>query len=179
MGYAISWLAVRGTSESDVLAALGLEKTEHVEKGGVPEGEWCSARLGQWTLVWSDSFEPARFTKAVPKLKGEMVICSVEEHVMFISAAAFVDGLLSWRIIHDAQQGANHLSVEGNPPAAFARIQAEEFARAKEADDVDYVFEIPARTAQEVVGFRHDAKSTAAFENLQVISKPKPWWKFW
>jgi hypothetical protein len=113
MGYAISWLAIRGSSEPAVLAALGLEKTGETED--VPESNWCSTRVGEWILIWCNSFEPARFVDAASRIKGEAVICDVEEHVMFVSATAFVGGVPNWRIVHDAQQAHDHLTVEGKP----------------------------------------------------------------
>ena len=177
MGYAISWLAVRGSSEPAVLAALGLQKTGETEE--IPKTDWCSTHVGDWILIWSNSFEPLRFIDAAAKLKGEAVICDVEEHVMFTSATAFSGGAPSWRIIHDAQQAYDHLTVVGKPPESLIRIQAEEFARAKEDRGVDFVFEIPIRMAQETVGFRHDANLGIVFDKLRVISKPNPWWRFW
>ena len=177
MGYAIGWLAIRGSSEPAVLAALGLEKTG--EKEAVPESDWCSTRVGEWILIWSNSFAPARFVDAASRIKGEAVICDVEEHVMFASATAFVGGVPNWRIVHDAQQTHDHLTVEGKPPESLVRIQAEEFARASEDGEVDFVFEIPIRMAMEAVGFRHDADSATAFDTLRLISEPKAWWRIW
>jgi hypothetical protein len=177
MGYAISWLAIRGSSEPAVLAALGLEKTGEKEKENVPESDWCSTQVGEWIVIWSNSFEPARFVDAASRMKGEAVICDVEEHVMFVSVTAFEGGVPSWRIVHDAQQGRDHLTVEGKPPESLARIQAEEFARVSKDGEVDFVFEIPIRMAIEVVGFRHDADSATAFETLRLVSEPKAWWR--
>jgi len=44
--------------------------------------------------------------------------------------------------------------------------------------DVDFIFEIPIRMAQEVVGFRYDSATGSPFDTLQV-AEPKPRWKFW
>lgn len=177
MGYAISWLAIRGSTEPAILAALGLAKTGETEE--VPESDWCSNRVGEWILIWSNSLGSDKFLNAASKLENELVICEVEEHVMCASATALIGGVTSWRIVHDAQQARDHLTVEGSPPASLARIQVEEFARAKEDREVDFIFEIPVRVAQEVVGFRHDADAATPFETLRLTSKAKPWWKFW
>lgn len=177
MGFAVSWLAVRNNNEASVLASLGLEKTGETEE--FPESDWCSTGLGEWIVVWSNSFEPDRFRRAPSKLKGEVIVCDVEEHVMFVSTSAFRDGTLVWRIVHDAQQALDHLTVEGKPPEALARVRAEEVARVNEDRDVDFIFEIPVRMAQEVVGFRHDAGSEPVFDTLRVTSGAKPRWKFW
>ena len=98
---------------------------------------------------------------------------------MFVSVAAFKNGTMSWRIVHDAQQAPNHLAIEGTPPESFARIQKEQFARMNEDHEVDLIFDIRVRLAQELVGFRHDGASSASFEVLRVTSGNKPRWKFW
>jgi len=130
MGYAISWLALRSTPEESVLASLGLEKTGETEE--LPDSKWCGRRLHEWTLVWSNSFEPWKFRNAASKFKGEVVTFDAEEHVMFASAAAFNDGRLGWRVEHDEQKARDHLAVEGNPPESLERIRAEQLARMPE-----------------------------------------------
>ena len=177
MGYAISWLAIRGKTERLVLASLGLEKT-----GGTaerPESKWSTTRLGDWVVIWSNSYDPRRFRPAGSRLNGEVVICDLEEHVMFVSVAAFNNGTMSWRIVHDAQQAPDHLAIEGTPPESLARIQTEQFARVGEDREVDFIFDIPVRVAQELVGFRHDGASSATFEALRATSGNEPKWKFW
>lgn len=177
MGFAISWLAVRGNTESSVLASLGLEKTGKKEE--IPESDWSTTRMRDWIVIWCNSCEPKRFSDAGSKLNGEVIVCDVEEHVMFSSVAAFKDGTMSWRIAHDAQQANDHLLVEGRPPTSLGRIQAEQFARVSEDREVDFIFEIPIRVAQELVGFRHDETPTGMFEVLQAQLGQKNKWKFW
>lgn len=177
MGYAISWLAIRSNTESPVLASLGLEKTGETEE--LPESTWSTTRVGDWIVIWSNSYEPRRFRRAGSKLNGEVIICDVEEHVMFVSVAAFKNGTMTWRIVHDAQQAADHLVIDGTPPEPFASIQREQFARVSEDREVDFIFDIPVRLAQELVGFRHDGAKSASFEVLRVTSGNKPKWKFW
>lgn len=177
MGYAVSWLAVRRDTESSVLSALDLEKTSKTEE--VPESEWSTTRVPDWLVIWSNSCQPKRFRHVESKLHGEVVVCDVEEHVMFCSVAAFNNGTLNWRITHDAQQGNDHLLVEGQPPEVLSQIRMEQFAHVEEDRDVDFIFDIPIRVAHEVVGFRHDGPSPAAFEVLQATSGNRPKWKFW
>jgi hypothetical protein len=179
MGFSISWLAVRNNAVGDndetyVLASLGLEKIGATEE--FPGKHWCSTRGGEWTVVWSNSYEPARFRGAPSKLRGEVLVCDVEEHVMYASTSAFNDGVLSWRIIHDAQRAPDHLAIKGTPPESFARIRAEQFARVSEDLEVDRIFDIPLRMAKELVGFRHDEEHDSIFDILRVT---KPRWKFW
>jgi hypothetical protein len=177
MGFAISWAAVRDCKENILLDVLGLEKTGETEE--IPERDWSTTRIGDWTVVWSSRFEPEKFRNARSKLKGEIIICDVEEHVMYASAAAFKDGNLSWRIVHDAQQASDHLSLEGAPPKSLPKIQTEQFARVSEDREVDFIFDIPIRVAQELVGFRHDEAAERTFEVLRSAAKSKPKWKIW
>jgi hypothetical protein len=122
MGYAVSWLAIRGNTESSVLASLGLEKTGETEE--VPESGWSITRVRDWLVIWSNSCQPKRFCDAGAKLHGEVVMCDVEEHVMFSSVAAFNNGTVSWCITHDAQQAIDHLLVEGQKDSRRNRSHA-------------------------------------------------------
>src|SRR5437764_12202621 len=98
---------------------------------------------------------------------------------MYASTSAFNDGSLIWRIVHDAQQAQEHLAIIGKPPDSLSRIQAEQFAQIDEDGAVDFIFEVPTRMAQQVVGFKHDETSVIVFDVLRDTSKPKPKWKFW
>src|SRR6266700_164787 len=177
MGFAISWLAVRDSKENAPLDVLGLEKTGETEE--IPESEWSTTQIGDWTVVWSDRFEPKKFRDATSKLKGEVIVCDVEEHVMYASVAAFKDSNQSWRIVHDAQQASDHLLLEGSPPQSLPKIQTEQFARVSEDREVDFIFDIPIRVAQELVGFRHDQAVEGTFEVLRSAAGSKSKWKLW
>ena len=177
MGYAVSWLAIRGNTETSLLASLALEKTGETEE--IAESAWSATHVREWLVVWSNSCQPKGFRDAGSKLPGEVVICDIEEHVMFSSVAFFNNGTLSWRITHDAQEANDDLLVEGQPPESLAHIQAAQFARVGEDREVDFIFDIPVRVAQEIVGFRHDGASSAAFEVLRVTSGNKSRWNLW
>lgn len=43
MGCAVSWLVIRGNTESSVLSSLGLERTGETE--GIPESDWSTTRV--------------------------------------------------------------------------------------------------------------------------------------
>lgn len=177
MGFAVSWLAIREDTEDSALGLLGLEKTGETEE--IAESDWSTTRVSEWIVIWSDRCEPKKFRDAGSKLKGEVIICDVEEHVMFASVAAFKDGTFSWRVVHDAQQASDHLLVEGAPPESLTRIKTEQFARVSEDREVDFIFDIPIRIAQELVGFRYDDGVERAFEVLRATSGSKPKWKLW
>jgi hypothetical protein len=172
MGYGISWVALRDRKENMLLDALGFEKTGETED--TPDSEWSTTRVGDWTVVWSNRFQPKQFHHVRLLLKGEVIICDVEEHIMYSSVVAFKDGDLSWRVVHNAQQTNDHLSIEGSPPESLPKIQTEQSAQVSQ-DEADHIFDIPIRLAQELVGFRYDETIGRSFEVLR--NKPK--WKFW
>ncbi|HVM91498.1 MAG TPA: hypothetical protein VMT67_01735 [Terriglobales bacterium] len=171
MGYAVSWLAFQNQAEDEVLALLGLQRTRETQE--VPEGDWCIGRIGAWTIVWSNAYEPKSSREVMSRFKGTFIICDIEEHVMFVSTACYDNGNRSWRIVHDAQKSPAHLVAEGDLPESFGRIKGEELARAGESPDVDFNFEIPVRVAEEIIGFRHDSASPSVFEVLRPISASK------
>jgi hypothetical protein len=111
---------------------------------------------------------------------GETIYCSVEEHVMMTDASLWRNGKQVWRVTHDAEQGADHLSSEGELPPSFAPTRDKCFEEQKKGD-ADYIFEIPVVLAREFGGYRYDADFQSAdkepFEVLEVIKKKK-WWSF-
>ena len=136
--------------------------------------------MGDWIVIWSNHSEPKKFRDAGSRLKGEIIICDVEEHVMFASVSAFRDGTLNWRLVHDAQQAGDHLLVEGTPPESLTQIRTEQFARVRADREVDFIFDIPILVAQGLVGFRHDEAVQRTFEVLRDTSvRSKPKWKLW
>jgi len=178
MGFAASWLAIRDNTEGTALASLGLEKTGETEE--IPESDWSTTRVGDWIVIWSNRAEPRQFRDAGSRLKGEVIICDMEEHVMFVSVSAFKDGILNWRLVHDAQQASDHFLVEGTPPESLTQIRTEQFARVSEDREVDFIFDIPILVAQGLVGFRHDEAVQRTFEVLRDTSAgSKRKWKFW
>ena len=178
MGFAVSWLAVRDNTEGAVLASLGLEKTGETEE--IAESDWSTTRVGDWIVIWSNHCEPKKFRHAGSRLKGEIIICDVEEHVIFASVSAFKDGTFNWRLVHDAQQAIDHILVEGTPPESLTQIRTEQFARVNEDREVDFIFDIPILVAQGLVGFRHDEAIQRTFQVLRDTSGGSQLkWKFW
>lgn len=163
MGYAVSWIAIRGGPAADVLGALGLRTTGAREE--VAESPIVAASLPDgWHVVLdntrtfafeSDKRLPARLTAGV-----EAVTCAVEEHVGVSVAAGWRDGKRIWRVEHDAGKGLGHLAAEGELPPTFASIRERltgEQARADAGgESVDHVFDIPVELARALTGFAHD-----------------------
>jgi hypothetical protein len=84
MGYGISWVAIRDNKENALLDVLGLEKT--CESEDTPDSEWSTTRIGDWTVVWSNRFEPKKFRHARSKLKrGSNHLRRGGTHYVFLS----------------------------------------------------------------------------------------------
>jgi len=161
MGYAITWCAVREVAADQLLSHLGLAATG--ETGEAPESRFSTARLTTgWRLIWSSRYGCPILTKGIPAFSGghEVVLCQIEEHVMASSAELWVSGNREWWISHDGEDGPKGLDTEGRLPQCFASIreEMEDVQRAEGGDDadVDYIFEIPLKVSQTVVGFKHD-----------------------
>ena len=79
---------------------------------------------------------------------------------MASSAEMWRAGKRQWWISHEGEDGPRGLGVDGQPPECLASIRREMEAtqRAEGGDDadVDWIFEIPLRVAQALVGFKHD-----------------------
>jgi len=162
MGFSISWYAVREDDAQQLLERLGLSPTGETEE--IPESLISTAALDTgWRILWYNAYE-CPFLRpddlALLSKNGELLMCQVEEHVMASSAEMWDGGTRRWRIGHLGEDGPNGLAVEGEPPECVASIRREMEAAQLGAggDDagVDYLFEIPLKVAQTLVGFRHD-----------------------
>jgi hypothetical protein len=184
MGYSLSWAAVKSTPEA-VQSALGLRATGQREE--FPESRIVATSLPNgWYIVIYNKCEAAR--KALEPLSrlGEVIYCSVEEHVMVSAAATWNSGKRLWFVEHDAQQGIYNLQVAGQPPDAFGvirdREKGKQDAEGGENADVDYMFDIPVELARELTGFRHDQSVPGiegdAYEVLEAAKQSKRWGLF-
>ena len=180
MGYSLSWLAVRGKDAATVRNALGLRDTGEREE--IPDSPLLGADLpGGWYLVFANRCD---FADSAPLAKlssaADVVTCSVEEHVMYSSAASWNNGRQVWSVIHDAQQGAGHLDAVGELPPGFGPIRDRLWEEQAARGDADYLFDIPVELAKALIGFRHDQDTPgtppAPFTRL---ASAKKWWQIW
>lgn len=198
MGFAISWLAVKGKTPEALTGELGLTPTGEMTEYG--ESLFTGRMLPNgWFLLVIDECEH-EFVKSNSlgslSKECEVIASSIEEHVMFCSSELWQDGTQVWRIEHDAQKSIDHVAASGNLPSDYtsiARQHSEEQRRAggNEAD-VDYFFEMPLHIAKNIVGFKHDEVELEdeSFEVFAFTAIPsrreltekhrkKPWWKLW
>ncbi|MFL5928769.1 MAG: hypothetical protein ACJ77E_17700 [Gaiellaceae bacterium] len=168
MGMSVSWAAVQGAEGEAVLRALGLAETG--ERDELPaESPIAAAALHDgWYVVVFDRYGHELVSDdALRRLSrlGDVVAGAAEEHVMCCFSCGWRAGERVWWLAHDAQEGIDHLQVEGTAPAAFDDIRrellAEQAAAGRSDADVDYLFDIPLQTAERVSGFSYSETAPA------------------
>lgn len=198
MGFAISWLAVKGKSPEVLVHELGLAPTGDTADYGEAMFTGRTLPSGWFLLVMNQCDHKFVMPKSLGPLSAgcEIVACSIEEHVMVCTSSLWRNGAVVWHIEHDAQKSIDHISTFGQLPDGYTEIEREfaeqqKLAGGKEAD-TDYFSEIPLQTANAIVGFKHDEaglddkdfevfKSEASSPRADQSSSHgrKPWWKLW
>jgi uncharacterized RDD family membrane protein YckC len=182
MGYSVYWLGVHGKPRAQLLQELGLqlgaETTDNYRPPLVgvtlPDG-WFVVMLNRHAPVWY-----ADEALAALSADGRVITCEVEEHAMYSGAVGFAGGREVWRMVHDEGQGLDHLETQGDLPPEFPVIHAEikqrhdaAVAEAEELGedvDVDHFFDVPADLAEEITGYRHDARPPPGFEMHELVA---------
>ena len=163
MGVSLSWIGVHPTTTNDLYTKLGLSETGRagdyydfpIAGQTFPSG-WC-------VLIGKQCDHPILSNEVLSVLSAErsVIACSIEEHVMHMSAALWHDGRETWSMQHrGGDYGIMDLVVKGAPPDSFGDLRAHYFTLQEEAGgdsaDVDHIADIPLRLAQSFVGFKHD-----------------------
>jgi hypothetical protein len=195
VGYALSWLAVRGKLPEQVLADLNATPTGE-------EIDFAQRRLGArhlrsgWYAVFAKEMghpwmDPD--TLGLLSASAELLSCTVDENKLFSSTELWRAGDRVWQVLHDGQQAHDHLEIVGEPPAPFASIAIDhrklQTAAGGAKAAIDHLFQVPPKLAQRVTGFKHD-EGDAGAEVLwtelhdgpvppRPTEAPKPWWKRW
>jgi hypothetical protein len=155
MGFRISWLAARQPLAS-VVSALKAEPTGR-------QGECFDFPFSvgefpdEWSVVWSEDeeyFNPQFSTDL--SYHFPLIVCHVNETVMHSSARYFDAGEENWSVWHEGDEVVNHIDFEGNPPVEYSSILAEALEQRAHDNEVDYVFEVPLKLAENLCGFKHD-----------------------
>jgi len=196
MGVSLAWVGVQATSAHDIHAILGL-----TEAG--PSGHFLDFALSGfalasgWHLIVAKPCDHAiRSDRVLAALSSQtsVVACSVEEHVMFMSAESWRGSEQVWDVKHRGGDfGDSDLVVIGAPPDPFEDLRfrclsAQESA-IRSGLSVDHVADIPLELARSIVGFRHDVTNPGiderTFQALRadpaglLAQAARPWWKFW
>ena len=185
MGYAQSWLAVKGKAPEAVLETLGLRRTGAREAIAGSPVVGAALPGGWYLVVAARSGHRLMRDPMVQRLSAgcDVITGDVEEHVMVSVATGWKDGQRVWSVTHDAQRDMEHLQAEGELPAAFTsirdRLRAEQQEAGGSRADVDHIFDVPVELAQTLTGYRHDAEIPGAgaepFEVLvETASSEKP-----
>ena len=163
MGFAISWMAFKGKSKSDVLAAVQLRDTgesDEANESPISGDEFPNG----WYVLFLNDYDHALVKPAsLAALSAgcEIIACQIEEHVMASSAVMYANGRRVWAVAHQGDgDDIYDLTVEGTPPQNFAgirqRLTKEQEGEGGRAADVDYIFDIPLDLACSICGYRHD-----------------------
>lgn len=169
MGARLGWLAVEGLDKAALLARLGLGEC------GVTSDELtsplvCGEFPGGWlVLVTDDIGLDLDQLQAVAAADGLALACEIEEHVMFSRLRGFRGGAQIWSVVHDPDDGARDVSVEGEPPPPFADLRATLAAEQAEDGDpqVDYMFDLPIRLGEQLCGYTHDRPMPVVWSILE------------
>lgn len=159
MGFSLSWLAVKAMSPDTLCEMLELERT--TERVEVAETPLTGIELPTgWYVVVANHGFPRWLGEAWFRKLSEsttVVVGEVVEHVMYCSTEQWDGGNAGWSVVHDAQQGLYHLEITGAMPEAFEGIRQRRFAQQeaedREAANVDHIFDIPVKLAEELTGF--------------------------
>lgn len=178
MGFHISWLAVRGKSPIAVRATLGLVVGS--SRDGSRDSAVAALDLPSgWYLVGFNSTAPDEMSEellARLSRSAEVVTCVVEEGAMYSIASGYRDGARTWSVLHNADEGMEHLEEEGDLPAAYGEIRDRLMAELEaDPDPCDYIFDVPVELARSLTGYRHDAiredESSNPFVSLSRAAK--------
>jgi hypothetical protein len=163
MGASLSWFAFRGKTPEAVLREFGLKNVGKDYRktpfcgGALPSG-WYLLIRGRHEFT---NDEVRRLSRGC-----EVVACFVEEHVGVSRAAMWKDAEQVWSVTHDAQEGDEHLHVEGQPPTALSSIRERLTRQQEEEGDCDFIFGIPVDLAKEITGYSHDERPKVTFDNF-------------
>src|SRR6266853_6318503 len=180
MGFSITWSAVPEKHAEGFLQALGLSPTGETEKD-VPSSLITTARLDTgWRLLFYNKYEcPFLHESDLRRLSADydVLFCLVEEHVMASSSEMWSGGKRKWWLSHEGEEGPKGLSVDGEPPESYPAIRRDmeqsQAAAGGDTADVDYLFEIPLKVAQFLVGFKHDEICPRLVDNQYTVLSPR------
>ena len=179
MGFSILWCAVREEKAENFLHKLKLSPTGETEE--FPDSLISVGQLNTgWRLLWYNKYDCpflSRKTLAELSVDFEIVLCQVEEHVMASSAEFWAAGKRQWRIFHEGERGPEAgVMAEGKPPESYSAVKQEMEGRQREQPGksgwiVDYMFDVPLKVAQQLVGFKHDERCDALVGDFVVMAR--------
>lgn len=190
MGFSISWIAVKDTNIDSLSEQLNLRVTDQTEE--FPESDISGANLSNgWCHIQFNDFDSPYTQEDKLSILSEhhdLIVCQIEEHVMYSKSSFWSSGTLKWSCSHDAQEDLYNLSESGELPENYKEIKNNHTQEQKDSDDdVDCIFDIPLVLASSICGIKHDElpEEDTLYKDLEspvAITKSnntKAWWKFW
>jgi hypothetical protein len=195
INHMLIWVAVKGLSPSQALAALGLELSDDEEARDVAgwpnflerhdyQDRIFMGRLPRnWLLLFGNLDEEEKDTLAELAEFGPAFLGNISRIGCFAEGHGYVDGEEAWSVDYDyeSRKPADALRVDGQLPPKLAAII--EQARAAEAKGqgsdigIDLFFEIPGKMSKALCGFGPHEEPPSGFRwsMLQRIgSEPAP-----
>jgi hypothetical protein len=166
MGYALSWIAVKGRSNGDLQKTLGFRSTGKHGNYGEHSLVGQQLRNGWYILIANTCDDRITKSQTLARLsKGcQAVACSIEEHVMLSSCAFWNEGRRVWSVKHRGDHGVFDVVQSGKAPENYPSLKNELIEKQKseggEEAGVDYVFELALHLAKQLVGFKHDEEAS-------------------
>lgn len=159
MGLMASWVAVKGASRDEVLAAMGFElaSPEAWVEPGCAVADYSVHELSTgWTVLFAEDFDWADRARVIEASKlGEAVGLQFEDKVQMTCVAVGArDGVEVWRVHHD--NDGEPLAETGVPPDAYQAIRDRLVIEQLADDSVDYLHEIGHELGEAVCGYRVD-----------------------
>ncbi len=162
MGFTITWCAIPEEKAEQFFQRFGLSPTGEIEE--IPESLISAARIDTgWSVMWYNKYGcPFLRPKDLAgiSLVHDVIMCLVEEHVMASSSEMWSGGKRKWWLSYEGEDRPKGLFTDGDLPDFFPAIRKDieqsQLAEGGDSEGVDYIFEIPLKVAQTIVGFRHD-----------------------
>ncbi len=175
MGSSLTYLATKDIPKEEMWEGLKLSPIygDEASKFESTRNQKIGATLENgWYVIVDLSEHLQRQNELLAKLsqKTQVLVGSIEEHVMDARLTSWQNGKKLWEVIHNAETGDDHLQVEGTPPADFGAIKEQALQQAEGDDGVDYYFEIPVALFYQITGYRYDQHyDLVDFEDRQIL----------
>jgi hypothetical protein len=162
MGFAVSWIAVKGKSKNELLAELRLRDSGEEDEAYDTPISGATLPDGWYVVFLNKYSHPLVEEGSVVKLSAncQVIVCLIEEHVMASLARLYENGLQVWEVSHQGDEDISNLETSGTLPARFAGIRNGLMKQQREEGgdppEVDFIFDIPLDLAESICGYRHD-----------------------
>jgi hypothetical protein len=113
---------------------------------------------GGYVLYINDRISPDDALFETLSRGASLLACYANETTMCSFAAMWANGEEQWSVLHDCDDGLNHLLTTGILPEQLGTIREQQLAKQKGVTDVDYVFDVPVSFFESLTGI-HYAKN--------------------